>query len=87
MSPKPPRTHHCSVCDACVLKMDHHCPWLNRCVGHLNHRHFFLYMAYTVLGCFFIMVFGFEIIWDDVFGDNRDIEEAFSLYSKRNMIR
>ncbi|KAI8619968.1 DHHC palmitoyltransferase-domain-containing protein [Chytriomyces sp. MP71] len=37
---KPPRTHHCSECRRCVLKMDHHCPWINNCVGHRNQGYF-----------------------------------------------
>lgn len=54
VSPKPPRTHHCSVCKRCVLKMDHHCPWLNNCVGHFNHRYFYLFCVYMTLGTIFV---------------------------------
>lgn len=61
IQPKPPRTHHCSVCNRCILKMDHHCPWLNNCVGFANHRYFFLYMVYTTIGCIFLIIFGLEI--------------------------
>ncbi|XP_046623458.1 palmitoyltransferase ZDHHC16B isoform X1 [Neodiprion virginianus] len=67
IKPKPPRTHHCSVCNKCVLKMDHHCPWLNNCVGHYNHRHFFQYMVFTVVGILFIMIFGVEIAYQEFF--------------------
>ena len=52
--PKPARTHHCSVCKQCVMKMDHHCPWFNGCIGHFNHRYFFLFMAYTWVGCVYV---------------------------------
>ncbi|CAO3593506.1 unnamed protein product [Absidia cylindrospora] len=46
---KPDRTHHCSDCNLCVLKMDHHCPWINGCVGHRNYKFFFLFVSYTGL--------------------------------------
>ncbi|KAJ8923492.1 hypothetical protein NQ315_010070 [Exocentrus adspersus] len=75
ISPKPPRTHHCSVCNRCILKMDHHCPWLNNCVGYRNHRYFFLYMVYMVLGVFFVMICGFDIAYAAIMLAPTDLDE------------
>ncbi|KAJ1952001.1 palmitoyltransferase for Vac8p [Dipsacomyces acuminosporus] len=50
-APKPDRTHHCSICGRCILKMDHHCPWLNNCVGFHTQKAFLLFIFHGSLYC------------------------------------
>ena len=46
---KPLRTHHCSICKECALKMDHHCPFLGNCVGLINYRYYFQLIFFGVI--------------------------------------
>uniref|UniRef100_A0AAQ5XGP6 Palmitoyltransferase n=1 Tax=Amphiprion ocellaris TaxID=80972 RepID=A0AAQ5XGP6_AMPOC len=62
--PKPARTHHCGICNRCILKMDHHCPWLNNCVGHSNHRYFFSFCLFMTLGCVYCSISGRNLFLD-----------------------
>ncbi|KAH7637701.1 palmitoyltransferase zdhhc6-like protein [Dermatophagoides farinae] len=47
---KAPRSHHCSKCKRCILKMDHHCPWINNCCGYRNQKFFFNFLLAAVIG-------------------------------------
>ncbi|KAI8813871.1 DHHC palmitoyltransferase-domain-containing protein [Cladochytrium replicatum] len=69
--PKPERAHHCSICNTCVLKMDHHCPWMANCVGHNNHRYFYLFLFYLTLGCFYYMLTSIPLAYQAYYSDQK----------------
>lgn len=48
---RPPRAHHCRICQRCVRRMDHHCPWINNCVGEFNQKYFIQFLLYVGVAC------------------------------------
>jgi len=78
-APKPLRTHHCSVCGECVLKMDHHCPWIANCVGFRNHKYFVLFLCYACLGCLFFLIAGVSLL-SSAFQREGDLSSNFVFF-------
>jgi palmitoyltransferase ZDHHC2/15/20 len=66
-APKPDRTHHCSTCNRCVLKMDHHCPWVSQCVGHRTYPSFLHLLACVTLLASYIATTSSFILYSFLF--------------------
>ncbi|KAK7237072.1 glutathione gamma-glutamylcysteinyltransferase [Aureococcus anophagefferens] len=58
---KPPRAHHDSVTNRCIVKMDHYCPWTNNAIGVRNHKFFILFILYTFLLCAYALLILFSL--------------------------
>lgn len=68
---KPPRAHHCSRCNFCVLKYDHHCPWLGQCVGFFNYKNYLLVLLYTWLLTTWVLTLLFVALFVYAFGSGK----------------
>ncbi|KIY04251.1 uncharacterized protein Z520_00945 [Fonsecaea multimorphosa CBS 102226] len=75
-TPKPDRTHHCSTCKRCVLKMDHHCPWLSTCLGLHNYKAFVLFLIYTSLFCWVCFLNAAWWMWKELFEQSGYLDEV-----------
>lgn len=62
MTIKPPRAHHCKICEKCFLKYDHHCIFLKSCIGYYNYKYFYqLITLDTFQTIFFIILISLQL--------------------------
>ena len=52
---KQMKVSHCSICNVCVMELDHHCPWTGKCIGKYNLYTFYVF----VVGIFVFLVTSF----------------------------
>lgn len=53
---KPPRAHHCKICNRCYLKYDHHCFFLDVCIGFHNYKYLFQFICANIIQSFYFII-------------------------------
>ena len=60
---RPFRSHHCSICEKCIDKLDHHCFLLNNCIGRKNYKYFFSYLFLSFLNSIIGILLGLFTVY------------------------
>ena len=74
---RPPRCHHCPLCQTCVLKRDHHCYFAGSCVGYRNHRFFYVFLVWAWSGAMYGTLYGGPYIWNFLWPEMSYIDILF----------
>ncbi|XP_014669671.1 PREDICTED: probable palmitoyltransferase ZDHHC24 isoform X2 [Priapulus caudatus] len=64
----PPRSHHCSLCNTCILRHDHHCPFTGGCIGHANVRYYVAFLFYVAVGALYANVMNVDYVVEELGG-------------------
>jgi hypothetical protein len=64
-SDRPIRSHHCALCNLCVMELDHHCPWLSNCIGYKNRRLFITFLFSLSLQTAYLSYFLLQFLFNN----------------------
>jgi palmitoyltransferase len=62
------RSHHCQICQTCILIHDHHCFFIGRCIGQHNQRYFLLMLFHLLSAHIIGYVFVCHYLWQEIGG-------------------
>ena len=57
------RAHHCSICNVCIMELDHHCPWISNCIGYRNRRSFVIFLILIFIQIGLVLFIKLDFLW------------------------
>ncbi|ORD99244.1 ZDHC2 [Hepatospora eriocheir] len=74
---KPPRAHHCGICNRCFLRFNHHCTVFDVCIAFHNYKYYFQFCVSSLLYC----ALSLPILVIDLFTNRLNTRKIAFIYS------